>query len=69
MGKDPVSSVVEPSSQDVRPSRNVWVVGGSAFPQNGTPGPSGTIGALAYRAAEDIVRDFSGTLSLAALAP
>jgi gluconate 2-dehydrogenase alpha chain len=54
MGSDPRSSVVN-SFLQMWDYENVWVVGGSAFPQNGTPGPTGTIGALAYRAAEGIV--------------
>lgn len=55
MGSDPALSVVNTHMQmwDVD---NVWVVGGSAFPQNGVPGPTGTIGALALRAADDILR-------------
>jgi gluconate 2-dehydrogenase alpha chain len=56
MGAGPGRSVVDP---DLRlwDAENVWVVGGSAFPQNGTPGPTATIGALAYRAARAILRE------------
>jgi gluconate 2-dehydrogenase alpha chain len=54
MGSDPRTSVVN-SHMQMWDYENVWVVGGSAFPQNGTPGPTGTIGALAYRAAEAIL--------------
>jgi choline dehydrogenase-like flavoprotein len=32
----------------------VWVAGGSALPQGTGTGPTGTICALAYRAAHDI---------------
>lgn len=54
-GTNPDRSVVDP---DLRlwAAENVWVVGGSAFPQNGTPGPTATIGALAYRASRAILR-------------
>ncbi|MEA2682289.1 MAG: gluconate 2-dehydrogenase alpha chain [Chloroflexota bacterium] len=51
MGAEPRTSVVN-SWQQMWDCENLWVVGGSAFPQNGTPGPTGTICALAYRAAE-----------------
>jgi gluconate 2-dehydrogenase alpha chain len=37
---------------------NVWVVGGSAFPQGTGPAPTGTICALAYRAADGIVHKY-----------
>lgn len=55
MGTDPGRSVVNTSLR-LWDAENVWVVGGSAFPQNGTPGPTATIGALAYRAARAIQR-------------
>lgn len=58
MGTDPASSVVN-SSLRMWDVENLWVVGGSAFPQNGVPGPTGTIGALAYRAADGLV-DYLG---------
>ena len=53
MGADPATSVVNKylQSWDVP---NVFVVGGSAFPQNAAPNPSGTIGALACWAADAI---------------
>jgi gluconate 2-dehydrogenase alpha chain len=54
MGTDPGNSVVDAYLR-MWDSENVWVVGGSAFPQNGTPGPTGTIAALAYRASENIL--------------
>jgi gluconate 2-dehydrogenase alpha chain len=34
---------------------NVFVVGASAFPQNADRNPTGTVGALAYRAADGIL--------------
>lgn len=57
MGADPATSVVNPHLQ-MWDCENVWVVGGSAFPQTGATGPTGTIGALAYRAADAIVRRY-----------
>jgi gluconate 2-dehydrogenase alpha chain len=55
MGAEPGTSAVNSYLQmwDVE---NVWVVGGSAFPQCPGRGPTGTIGAVAYRAAEGISR-------------
>lgn len=63
IGSDSRCSVVN-SYLQMWDYENVWVVGGSAFPQNGTPGPTGTIGALAYRAAEGVLayRDRPGPL-------
>ena len=58
MGHEPETSVVNCHLQ-MWDFENVWVIGGSAFPQNGTPGPTGTIGALAYLATEGILR-FAG---------
>lgn len=53
MGEDPDTSAVNNYMQmwDVD---NLFVVGGSAFPQFGSHHPTPTIGALAYRAAEGI---------------
>lgn len=53
MGDDPETSAVNTYMQmwDVD---NLFVVGGSAFPQFGSHHPTPTIGALAYRAAEGI---------------
>lgn len=53
MGDEPETSAVNNYLQmwDVD---NLFVVGGSAFPQRGTHYPTPTIGALAYRAAEGI---------------
>src|SRR5262249_17445147 len=55
MGRDPGESVVN-SWMQMWDFENVWVVGGSAFPQGGAHGPTGTIGALAYRAADGVLR-------------
>ncbi|PYE87852.1 GMC family oxidoreductase [Phyllobacterium leguminum] len=53
MGSDPSTSVVNKylQSWDVP---NVFVVGASAFPQNSGYNPTGTVGALAYKAADAI---------------
>ena len=53
MGADPATSAVNPylQSWDVP---NVFAVGASAFPQNPGYNPTGTVGALAYRAVEAI---------------
>jgi gluconate 2-dehydrogenase alpha chain len=53
LGADPATSVVNkyPQSWDVS---NVFVIGGSAFPQNAANPPTGTIGALACWAADSI---------------
>ena len=55
MGADPETSAVNSYLQmwDVD---NLFVVGGSAFPQFGGHHPTPTIGALAYRAAEGVER-------------
>lgn len=64
MGTDPGSSVVDANLR-MWDTENLWVVGGSALPQNGTPGPTGTIAALAYRASESIVEYAAGRASRA----
>jgi gluconate 2-dehydrogenase alpha chain len=53
MGADPSSSVVNKYLQawDVA---NLFVVGASAFPQNSGFNPTGTVGALAFKAADAI---------------
>ncbi|MBZ9726773.1 GMC family oxidoreductase [Mesorhizobium sp. CO1-1-7] len=53
MGTDPRKSAVNSflQSWDVP---NVFVIGASAFPQNAGKNPTGTVGALAYRAADGI---------------
>jgi len=55
MGTSPESSVVNPWLQHWRVP-NLWVVGASAFPQNGSGNPTLTILALALRAAEGMER-------------
>lgn len=60
MGSEPESSVVN-SFMQMWDFENVWVVGGSAFPQTGAAGPTGTICALAYRAAEGIAEKYART--------
>lgn len=57
MGPDPTTSVVNTSLQswDVP---NVFVVGASNFPQNAGYNPTGTVGALAYKAADDIITKY-----------
>jgi gluconate 2-dehydrogenase alpha chain len=64
MGADPDTSVVDGRLR-MWDHPNVWVVGGSALPQNGTPGPTATICALAYRAARAMVAE-AGLAPLAA---
>lgn len=53
MGADPETSVVNNYLQ-MWDADNVFVIGGSNFPHNGGYNPTGTVGALAYRAAEGI---------------
>lgn len=53
MGVDPETSAVNNYLQ-MWDMENLFVVGGSAFPQFGSHHPTPTIGALAYRAAEGI---------------
>ena len=53
MGPDPRTSVVNRYLQSWQAS-NLFVVGGSAFPQNPGHNPTGTIGALAYWSAQAI---------------
>jgi gluconate 2-dehydrogenase alpha chain len=57
MGNDRSTSVVNRylQSWDVP---NVFVIGASAFPQNATYNPTGTVGALAYWAADAIVKQY-----------
>lgn len=54
MGASPESSVVNPWLQHWQVS-NLWVVGGSAFPQNGSGNPTLTILATTLRAADALV--------------
>ncbi len=53
MGADPGTSVVN-SYLQMWDFQNLWVVGACNFPQNAGFNPTGTVGALAYRAAEGI---------------
>lgn len=54
IGADPGTSVVNPYLQ-MWDFENVFAIGASAFPQNAGFNPTGTVGALAYRAADAIV--------------
>ncbi|MGO4547632.1 GMC family oxidoreductase [Paenibacillus sp. 2TAB23] len=55
MGSNPGNSAVNTYSQ-MWDAENVFVVGASSFPQNAGYNPTNTVGALAYRAAEGIVK-------------
>jgi gluconate 2-dehydrogenase alpha chain len=57
MGADPSTSVVNRylQSWDLH---NLWVVGSSAYPQNDGYNPTGTLGALAYWAADAIINKY-----------
>ncbi|MGM0901164.1 MAG: GMC family oxidoreductase [Bacillota bacterium] len=55
MGVDPETSAVNTYLQ-MWEADNVFVVGSSAFPHNSCFNPTGTLGALSYRAAEGIER-------------
>ena len=55
MGADPASSVVSPHLQ-CWDATNLFVSGASVFPQNSGYNPSGTVGALGLRLADDLVR-------------
>lgn len=57
MGSDPTESAVN-SYLQMWDFPNVFVVGASAFPQNAGYNPTGTVGALAYRAADGIVNKY-----------
>lgn len=57
MGADPGSSVVNNYLQ-MWDYDNVFVIGASAFPQNAGRNPTGTVGALAYRAADGIINKY-----------
>jgi gluconate 2-dehydrogenase alpha chain len=54
MGGSPENSVVNPWLQHWQ-SPNLWVVGGSAFPQNGSGNPTLTILAITLRAADGLI--------------
>lgn len=57
MGADPKTSVVNRylQSWDLH---NLWVVGASAYPQNAGYNPTGTVGALAYWAADALINQY-----------
>ncbi|WP_139991098.1 GMC family oxidoreductase [Paenibacillus paridis] len=55
MGAQPGTSAVNTYSQ-MWDADNVFVVGASSFPQNAGYNPTNTVGALAYRAAEGILK-------------
>ncbi|WP_312469626.1 GMC family oxidoreductase [Neobacillus sp.] len=55
MGNDPSISAVNTYSQ-MWDADNVFVVGASSFPHNSGYNPTGTLGALAYRASEGIIK-------------
>ena len=55
MGADPNTSVVN-SYLQMWDAQNVFVVGASNFPQNAGFNPTGTVGGLAYRAADGILK-------------
>lgn len=57
MGADRATSVVNRYLQSWDVS-NVFVIGASAFPQNASYNPTGTVGALAYWAADAIVKKY-----------
>jgi gluconate 2-dehydrogenase alpha chain len=57
MGTSPDRSVVNPWLQHWR-MPNLWVIGGSAFPQNASGNPTLTILALAYRAADALLNRY-----------
>lgn len=57
MGGDPGTSVVNNYLQ-MWDYDNVFVIGASAFPQNAGRNPTGTVGALAYRAADGIINKY-----------
>ncbi|MBL0726110.1 GMC family oxidoreductase [Piscinibacter sp. HJYY11] len=56
MGTDPTSSVVDVDSR-AHDHRNLFIVGGSAFPTCGTANPTLTVAALALRAVPAIARE------------
>lgn len=55
MGADPATSAVNTYLQ-MWDAENVFVIGSSAFPHNSGYNPTGTVGALAYRAAEGMMK-------------
>ncbi|MCA7118025.1 MAG: GMC family oxidoreductase [Acidibrevibacterium sp.] len=59
MGTDPETSVVNPYLQSWD-CDNLFVVGASAFPQNASYNPTGTVAALALRTADAIIGRYLG---------
>jgi gluconate 2-dehydrogenase alpha chain len=57
MGADPKDSVVNRYLQ-TWDADNLFIVGASVFPQNQSYNPTGTVGALAYWAADAITRQY-----------
>jgi len=57
MGNDPNTSAVNRYLQSWDVS-NVFVIGASSFPQNASYNPTGTVGALAYWAADAITTKY-----------
>src|SRR4030095_13280846 len=57
MGADPATSVVNSYGQ-CWGVPNVFVTGAALFPQNSCYNPTATVGALAYRTADAIRRDY-----------
>lgn len=55
MGDNPETSAVNNYSQ-VWDMHNLFVVGASSFPHMGSSNPTDTVGALAYRAAEGMLK-------------
>ena len=55
MGDNPETSAVNNYSQ-VWDMDNLFVVGASSFPHMGSSNPTATVGALAYRAAEGMIK-------------
>ena len=64
IGADPSTSVVNNYLQHWD-AHNVFVVGACNFPQNAGFNPTGTVGALAYRAAEGMLKFHKTGVSLA----
>lgn len=58
MGADPATSVVNPYLQHWD-AENLFVVGAGNFPHNAASNPTGTVGALIYRACEGIEKYLS----------
>lgn len=59
MGDDPETSAVNTYSQ-MWDMENLFVIGSSVFPNFGNYNPTGTVGALAYRATEGMIEYLNG---------